>query len=165
MNHAIGKRPVLAIHPTSRGFAWIVFESPLSPIDWGTTSAGAEHPSRLVSRFERLINRFDPTVLVLEEFDASSGRMRRLCRELAHLASFKGLDVTVLPHSSVQRAFSHALPKSRYEIAEAIARQIDALSPRLPRKRRHYDGEQRGMALFDAAALAITYFAIAGETH
>ncbi len=157
---------VLAIHPTSRGFGWIVFETPLVPLDWGLASAAPSRPARLATRFERILKRYEPAVLVLEEFEGPSGRadrVQKVCREIIHLATFKGMDVSIFLRVEVQKTFGRPGTLGRHEIAQIIAEQIEVLSPRLLRKRKHYDGEQRGLALFDATAVALTYYANASR--
>jgi len=64
---------VLAAHPTTRGFGWILFDGPHSPVVWGTVSAKPTRPTRLMVRFERILKRYAPDTFVLEEFECGAG--------------------------------------------------------------------------------------------
>jgi hypothetical protein len=50
---------------------------------------------------------------------------------------------------------------TRYEIAQAIATQLDAFKHRLPPVPLPWKNENSRLALFDAAALAMTFYSIA----
>ena len=155
---------VIALHPTARGFGWTVFEAPLSPIDWGLAKAGKERNAKLVRRFERICNRYEPAVLVLEDFEDEkfkrSERIKALCREIMHLAACRRMQAHVLRRSFVQSTFAEFGAHTRYEIGEYIREKIDALSPHTPRRRKIWSNADLRQNLFDAAALAFTYFAI-----
>lgn len=154
---------VLAIHPTARGFGWVCFESPLSPIDWGIASAKAGRNARLMVRFERLLSRYEPTIAVFEEFEQESARrsdrIRDLCRSMVHVAHIHSVETVVYSRSDVKTCFTTIGATTRYEIAQAIAQQIPAFRRRLPRQRRPWTSEDARQCLFDATAIAITHFA------
>jgi hypothetical protein len=165
MKNANYKGLVLAVHPTAKGFGWVLFEGSLSPVDWGMASAKAGRNARLSTRFERLLKHYEPAVLVLEEFegrDARPDRIQRLCRQFIHLAACRGMETPIYRRNAIRTVFASIGASSRYEIAQVIAQQIDALSHRMPRKRKRWNSEDRRQSLFDAAALAMTYFAVSG---
>jgi Holliday junction resolvasome RuvABC endonuclease subunit len=158
---------VFAVHPTTRGFGWVLFEGPLSVVDWGLASAKASRNARLIVRFERLLNRYEPAVLVLEEFEGRDGRADRiqmLCRQMIHLAASRGMDTPVFRRAAIRAVFSGAGATTRYEIAQVIAQHINSLSHRLPSKRKRWQSEDARQSLFDAAALALTHFGVTGQT-
>ncbi|HEY4942380.1 MAG TPA: hypothetical protein VII56_13210 [Rhizomicrobium sp.] len=160
------ERLVLAVYPTSRGFGWVLFSDPLSPVDWGVASAKTGRNARLVRRFERILRRHEPSVFVVEDPIRRCGRSEqvlRLHQDFVHLALLNGVDVAAYPQHVVAQHFSHVGATTKYEIAQFIASKIEAFDHRLPRKRRAYEGEQHHQALFDAAALALTYFAKTSE--
>ena len=158
---------VLAVHPTTRGFAWVLFESPLSPVDWGMASAKVGRNAKLLARFERLLHRYEPDVCVLEEFETREARrvsrIQRFCRAMLHVAATRGLGTQVYSRAAVRTCFASVGATTRLEIAHAVASHIDALSHRLPRKRSPGASGDVRQGLFDAAALAITYFALQGN--
>ncbi|HEX3810310.1 MAG TPA: hypothetical protein VHW02_11500 [Rhizomicrobium sp.] len=157
---------VLAVHPTARGFGWVLFESPLSPIDWGMASAKQGRNARLISRFERLLRRYEPAVLVLEEFEHGArriDRVQRLCRSIIHLAACAGMETPVFSRAVVRTCFSSVGAATRYDIAQLVAQHVEPFRLWLPKKRKAWESENPRQSLFDAAALAMTYFAICGS--
>lgn len=158
---------VLSVHPTSRGFGWVVFSGPTSTVDWGAASARGKRSGRLMEKFEEIATRWQPDILVLEKFDERGGRstrLRTLTRAMADLASFKGMDIALYRRDDIRAVFASDRAYSRHEIAGAIAKQFNELSPRLPRKRPCGSAEQHQQGLFDAVALALTYFAKAEQS-
>lgn len=153
---------VLAVHPSARGFGWAVFESPFLPIDWGLASARGDKNAQCLKRLDQLLRRFTPEVLVLEAYDRHSsrrhGRIARLCAAAGELADARGVETLVFNRAEIREAFSEVGARTRREIAEAVARHLDAFRHRLPPRRRPWDSEDAREALFAAAALALTYY-------
>ena len=153
---------VLAVHPTTRGFGWIVFESPMLPVTWGTASASAKRNARLIRRFARILRRNDPDVLVMEDFASGvtkrGERTQQLCDEIAAAAQSSGLAVAVYPRFVIQAALGVHKAATRREVAEIIAERIEALRPRLPKERKPWMPEMHTQSLFDAAAVATAHF-------
>jgi len=158
---------VLAIHPTSRGFGWVLFESALVPVDWGLASVKAKRSIRSLARFERLLDRYQPQVVVFEEFDEHparrANRIQELCRRMIALASGRGLYTPIYSRETIRECFESGGARTRHDIALSIAEQIEVFRSRLPRERKRWDGEDVRQSLFDAVALALTYFAVDGR--
>jgi hypothetical protein len=154
---------VLAIQLSSFGFAFVLFEGPESPFDWGTKDIRQRGKNtRTVVEVKRLIDRYRPAVLVIQETTGQSPprstRIRRLSRMLVHLAAAEYVDLHRCSKAEVKACFGAYGATTKHEIAKAIATQIPAFAHRLPRLRRGWTGEDARQALFDAAALALTYF-------
>lgn len=154
---------VLGVHPAARGFGWIVCEGPLRLVDAGVFLAfGPSKNERCLGEVERLISRFAPAELVLESFDPErshrSQRVHQLCLHLASLAGSRGLRFSAHSRETVQRAFGGVGAKTREEIAEAVARHFPALRPRLPRKRKRWESEDKRLAIFNAAAVVLASY-------
>ena len=156
---------VLAIHPTSRGFGWALFEGPLAPVDWGLASVKARRSIRSLARFERLLNRYAPSTLVFEEFGEGSRRRYEripdLCRQMIALAGEREIRVHIYPRATVHGTFERSGARTRHEIARSVAEQLGVFRRRLPRERKRWDSEDVRQSLFDAVALALTHFAVA----
>jgi hypothetical protein len=155
---------VLAIHPTSRGFGWALFENPLVPVDWGIASVKAKRTTRSLARFEKLLNRYEPEVVAFEQFeDRPSRRNRRiqdLCRRMIAMASTRGMLTPIYSRDTIRECFEASGARTRRNIALSIADQIEVFRHRLPRERKRWDSEDVRQSLFDAVALALTYFAV-----
>jgi hypothetical protein len=154
---------VLAVHPTARGFGWALFENPLVPVDWGVANVKKRHNARSLERFEKLLDRYAPKVVVFEEFGEHPARrvmrIQALCREMIALAGNRGIRTPIFSREAVRECFAKSGARSRHAIALNIADQIEVFRHRLPRERKFWNGEDVRQSLFDAVALALTYFA------
>src|ERR1700730_11240592 len=70
---------LLAIDPTSRGFAFVVLEAPAFLVDWGSKSVRARSGG-VARRVDALLSRYQPDVLVLEDIAADGARRRKRAR-------------------------------------------------------------------------------------
>ncbi len=155
---------VMAVHPNSRGFGWVLFEGPIAPADWGIVEVKMDKNSRCLARLEQIISRYEPSVLVLEQFDCRPARrgirVKELCAAMVHLCVNRGVEYCVYSRAVIRTCFMSVGARTRYEIAKAVALHIDALRRHLPPTRRSWESEDRRQSLFDAAALAMTHFAV-----
>jgi hypothetical protein len=154
---------VLAVHPFTRGIAFTLFESPLSPVDWGVKSIrGNRSNLRSLEMITKLIERLQPDVLVLEDIGTPSGhraeRIRRLHRLFATHARGQSIELHRYTRREIRASFAATGAKSRYEIAQTIASHVHALEHRLPPVRKLWTTEDSRMGLFDAASLVMTYY-------
>ena len=152
---------ILAFYPHARGFAYAVFEGPRSPVDWGMSDVSAKQKAqRCLRRLSLLLDQYRPDALLVRE--VSGGRtMKRIVHLLAaidELAESRGVLTVALSRKQVQAAFAYLGSPTRNAIVEAIAKHIPILAPYVPPIRKIWNGEDRRMALFDAAALALSYF-------
>src|SRR5437879_9478595 len=132
---------VLAVYPFSRGFAFVFFEGPDSPFEWGVKEIRKKHrSSRTLEAIKSLIDRYRPEVLVIE--DTSNGgsrrnsRIRKLYRMLAHFAEAEYIDLYRCSKKEVTECFALVGASTKYEIAKAVATQIPAFAHRIPRFRK-----------------------------
>jgi hypothetical protein len=159
----------LAIHPNSHGFGWIAFESTFVPYNWGTVRVreGQRKNAVCLARAKRLLDHLEPAILVLEEAEhhmaRRADRIKALTRALIELAQGRGLEVATYPFTDVSEVFGVVGARTRQEIAEAVARHCPVLSPRLPKRRRAWETEREGLAIFCAAALVMTHDRLDGD--
>lgn len=152
---------VLGIHPTARGFGWIVFEGPLAPYDWGAPPPKRDKLADSLTRVESLLEKHLPETLVLEA--GRQGQLSQVAAAIAALAADRGVDVEVYPRDDVRACFRGFAAHSRHEIAQAVARQVEAIGDRLPKARRCWESEGRSMSLFSAAALVLTHYQLSAK--
>ena len=137
---------VLSIEVTHRGFAFVVLEGSERLIDWGARDIEGD-TSDFLSALGGVIDRYRPDVLVLEE--PAHSRKRQEARSwLAwseQLAFDRGLRSVPLP----------PLARSKDEVAEEMARLFPELEPHLPKPRKRWNGEARGIAKFVALERAL----------
>lgn len=167
MRPELPRELVLGIATSTHGIAFACFEGPLSPIDWGIKDVrGGNKNVQALAMVQKITEQLRPDVLILEEDAAPQAehlaRQRRLRRLVASYAASQAIEVVRYARPDVLATFSPSGATKRYEVAQLIASQVPAFSFRLPPKRKLWMTADRRMPLFDAAALAITYFARRG---
>lgn len=151
---------VLGIHFFPRGFGWIVLEGSSTPIDWGVVERKKDRNTQSLFAVERILERNRPQAVVLEAFEEPiarrTERVRSLCRSVVAVTQARNIKVRIYSRMEIAQAFpGHA---SRYAIAATIAHRIEPIRHRLPKKRALWESEKPNMALFNAAATALTYY-------
>jgi hypothetical protein len=158
-------RFVLGLHPSSRGFGWVLFDGPLSAFDWGTTDVRHGDNTKALVRACEILDKYQPRVVALEEFENGTirraPRIRELYRAIVVQAEARDILICWFSREEIARALSSA--RTRQATAEAVAARIRQLRPRLPKPRRIWEGEHPSMALFCAAACVLTWFADTGR--
>src|SRR5437016_1338421 len=91
MNTPSRYRLAAAVYLNSRGFAFVLFEGELAPLDWGAVEIrGKEKQERILLRVGALLSRYMPDTLVLQDTTERgtrrTHRIRRLNDEIAELA-------------------------------------------------------------------------------
>ena len=76
------------------------------------------------------------------------------------LASDRGIYTPIYSRETIRECFEKSGAVTRRDIALSIAEQIEVFRRRLPRERKRWDSEDVRQSLFDAVALALTYFAV-----
>ena len=167
MTNASPQNLVLSIYPFTRGFAFVFFEGPASPFDWGVKVINEKHKNtRTLDEIKKLIDRYRPEVVVIEDMtnghSRRTSRIRKLYRMLGHLAATEYIDLYRFTKWQVRECFAPAGARSKYEIARAIAAQIPAFAHRMPPFRKPWMSEDRRQSLFDAAALGLVFYLRSG---
>jgi hypothetical protein len=73
-------------------------------------------------------------------------------------AADHGALVDCLTRSDVQEAFALVGALTRDEIAEAVAAHVPTLRTHLPSRRKQWDGEDKRLSVFAAAALVLAHY-------
>jgi hypothetical protein len=154
---------VLAMCPTARGLGFALMAGPLSPIDWGVKETkGKEKNVEGVEKAVALLEAHQPDVLVLEDSTAEgsrrSARIRRLNRSIELFARTRAIEVHRYSRPDIRRCFERFGASTRYETAQVIAKNIPAFTRLLPKKPNAWESEPTRMALFNAAALALSFY-------
>jgi len=155
---------VLSIYAFTRGFAFVLFEGPGNPFDWGVKDIrGQQKNLRVLDEIIKLIERYQPEVLLIEDTGVRTtrriSRIRKLYHMLARLAEAQCIELYRYTKTDVRECFESVGASTKYEIAKVIALQIPVLAHRLPRYRKAWMSEDPRQSLFDAAALGVTYYA------
>src|SRR5215471_18928989 len=116
---------VLAIDPSTRGFGFAILEGPNRLIDWGVKETKTDKGKRSLKLIADLIEQYQPSVLVVEDYAAKGSRrcvrVRELINDISRLAMKKKVKVRSVSRLNVKQAFAESGASSKYEIALAIA--------------------------------------------
>jgi hypothetical protein len=167
MKTITGGSQILAVYPFARGFAFVLFEGPESPFDWGVREVKVKRRNvKTVAQVRALINRYRPECIVLEEFKTRNpkrtSRIRKLYQMLTHMASAEYTDVAWIASKNIQSHFAQMGAATKYDRAQVIATQIPAFAHRMPRVRKAWMSADPRQSLFDAAALGLVYYGSQG---
>jgi hypothetical protein len=153
---------VFAVHPTSRGFGWIVFERPNAPFDWGAAAVSKEKQSGL-ARLAYLMERYRPSVFALEQFVGSPSRraprIQNVAAAMVAMAQKRGIATSILTLETVRRTFASHRARTREQVARAVAESVGPLRALLPSKRRIWQSEHPRLSILSAAGCALTWYA------
>jgi Holliday junction resolvasome RuvABC endonuclease subunit len=162
MRSSESEQRILAIDPTQRGFGYVIFEGPNFLVDWGVRDVGGAENPRCAQAVARLIEHYTPSALILEDASARGcrrgRRVRDLLGELTALGTDCGARVRRISRTKVRTTFAGFGASNKHQIARVIAALFPELASRLPPERKPWMSEDQRMAIFDAAALALTLF-------
>ena len=153
---------VLAIDPSTRGFGFAVLEGPNRLIDWGVKETKKNKNARTLKLIDDLIDRYQPSVIIVEDYAGKGSRRCRriqaLIKDISKLASKRKIRVRSFSRARVKQTFAECGASNKQEIAIVIANHFPELVPRLPRFRKPWMSEDYRMSIFDAVALALAFF-------
>lgn len=168
MTHANSQRLVLSLYPSSRGYAFMFFEGPHDPFDWGVKEIrnGRKNEATLQD-IRALIENCHPDCILIEDYAEPSSRralrIKKLYQMIVDFAKKESIEICRIPHDAIIACFSPEGARTKHEIAQVIAQQIPALTHRLPRLRQIWMSEDPRQSLFDAVALGMAFYA--GKNH
>ena len=159
---------VIAIYFNTRGFAFVVFESSLSPIDWGVKEVrGYRKHARCLVKIVAILDQYQPDVLVLQDTSPrGSLRVRRITKlnaAVAELATGRGMALYAYSRADIWNAFRDVGVSNKHDLAMVVALHIPAFERYVPPPRKPWKSEDARMGIFDAAALALTFFKVDGN--
>lgn len=154
---------VLAIYATRRGIAYALFEGPFVLVDWGLNDARRLNKNaRCLKSIAKLIEMFHPDAVVVEDCDEPnsrrSNRIRRLNRGIETWTAKWDLATYRYSRGQIRQTFASRGATTKDGIAAAIAADFPELELRRPPERKPWMSEDHRMGLFDAVALALTFF-------
>ena len=154
------ERRVLAIDPVSRGVGYVVHEGQDKLIAWGVKTTEKADNTKSAFVIDRLIDKFRPDVLVLENWNANGSRRRSRVEELLkRIAAKEGRRVLVqlVTNREIRAIGQLPLTGTKYGRATFLAERFPELEPYLPPIRKTWMSEDERMAIFDALSFAVAY--------
>jgi hypothetical protein len=161
---------VLAVYFNTRGFTFVLFESSLSPVDWGVKEVRRpRRHAKSVARLNAILDRCAPDIVVIQ--DTSSQGTRRAVRiiklnlAVAALAREREIPVYAYSRTEVLDVFGHLGVSNKQTIAEFVAKHVPVFERYVPRPRKPWKSEDPRMGIFDAAALGLLFFQKTGISN
>src|SRR5205823_10365620 len=115
---------VLAIDPSTRGFGFAVLEGPNRLIDWGVKETKTDKNRMTLKLTTDLIELYQPSVIVVEDYEEKGSRrcrrVRELIEDISKLAAKRKIKVKSFSRAKVKQTFSESGAVNKYEIASAI---------------------------------------------
>lgn len=153
----------MAVYPNTRGFAYVVFEGPTAPIDWGVSDIREKPRNGIcLRRLSNLLKLHAPEMLILrggfKRLAARGRRLQSLVDAIEALARSSSIATVQFTREHIRQTFAHLESPTRHAIVAEIARLIPDMEAYLPVARKLWQREDRRMGLFDAAALAVTFY-------
>jgi hypothetical protein len=154
---------VLSVYLNTRGFAFVLFEGPLSPFDWGVKEVRVRGKhDRGPANIKAILGRYHPDILVLQDTSSSgtvrAPRINHLNTAVAKLGEGLGIPVYAYSREIVLSAFACLGAANKQSVAEVIAKHVPAFERYVPPPRKPWMSEHARMGLFDAAALGLVFF-------
>ena len=149
-----GKKEIraLAVDPSTRGFGFAVLEGPNRLIDWGVKETKTDKNKKTLKLVEDLIDRYQPSVIVVEDYEGKGSRrchrIQALINDISRLASKQKIKVRSFSRAKVKQTFSQSGAVNKYENAVAIAKCFPELAARMPRFRKPWMSEDYRMSIF-----------------
>ncbi|HEV2694770.1 MAG TPA: hypothetical protein VG347_17880 [Verrucomicrobiae bacterium] len=162
MNQTFSKKVrILAIALTARGFGYCAMEDGVI-LDCGYKGAKGDKNLHSSSKIERLLTRFLPSILVLQDVNAKgchrAPRIKALHRQVTKLAAKQKCKVTLYSGNKLRISLLADAKGTKHEMAQMLAKKFPVeLVGKLPPKRRSWDNETGRMDMFDAVGLAAVF--------
>lgn len=157
------EKRALAVDFTGRGFGFVVFEGADQPIDWAVKQSGPQAGDRTTDQVKRLCLFYRPDVVILRSVDdSSSSRSARrviLTKAIVALVTALRIKCHFVSWTTVRNHFGGQKGTTKHVVANGVAYRLPALAPRMPPIRKPWMAEDYRMAIFEAAALGIVYYA------
>lgn len=152
---------ILSLYPTFRGFGYVIFEGAANPLDWGNVSVKNKDNQLIIDKIETYISYYKPNVVVTENPTGEGSRRNKRIQSLVQ--SIKKLErenlvIKTYSRSEITNVFEQFGAKTKYEMSNTIAKFLPVFEHHKPPKRKPWMSEDSRMAIFDAIALAMTYF-------
>ena len=149
---------VLAIDPYTHGVGFAVVEEGVGLVDWGLRTTGKPDNRKAVRAVEKLIDRFKPDLLAIEDWEASGARRCERVEILLNLIAngkWEGIRVRLVSLREIRTLGPLPDMSTKYGRASFFAERFPELHAFLPPVRKPWMSEDNRMSIFDAVAFAV----------
>lgn len=153
---------VLALFPSTAGLGFAVFEGRGLPLNWGVKLISKNKNEAALKTAVALMERYLPSAVVVEDYTGKDSRkcdrIEYLIAAMARAAKRRNVRIARYSRSDIRQCFAAFGAFTKYEIAQAVSRELPEFEPYLPPVRKIWLPEHYRMSIFDAAALAFTFY-------
>ena len=156
---------ILGISLRSQRLGFAIIEGSVELIHWGMVYYEKNEDARVAAAARRvaaLLERFAPSIMGIEKSRTANAlnpeRVELLYRSIRREASHFSASTLLFTRIKVREAFQDFGARSKDDIAAILARMFPELQPSLPPKRKLWEPEHFSMPMFDAVALAVSYW-------
>jgi hypothetical protein len=153
---------ILSVYPNSKGYAYVLMEGPIKVLENKMISISPVDNTKILKEIADLLKKHTPDALILEDtdckFSRKSGRGKQLLRSLSLSSKHRGIHVYSYTREDIRFVFEVWRAKTKYEIAEVIAKNITGFEMLLYPKPTYPDSQKYLTGLFDAVSLGITHY-------
>ena len=154
---------ILAIAFSTGGFGFVVMEGQKAIIEFGRRVADGDKNAQSLAKMKKLINFYQPEVMVLQDVEAKGSRrfprIKTLNRQIKREAEKQKIQVKLFSGKQLRTSLLGNPRGTKQEMAAMLAAQFpDELASRLPPKRKPWQSEDARMDIFDAMALAVVFW-------
>lgn len=151
----------LSIYLSTRGFAFVLSEGAMNPLDWGFPEMKGPFKNRhVLEAIRSLVRRYLPDVLILEDVAHPSShrslRIQQLNGSICEFAQESGIPVLSVSRDQIREVFRPYGAETKDEIVEVIEERMPVFTSYAPPVRMPWMNTNARMALFDAIAQLIT---------
>jgi len=123
----------------------------------------------LVSRMDKIVQKFQPHVIVLRKVPSGSKRdnpaVQSAIKSIRSKARHISVPVVSIEKRLIDQTFRNHCKPTKYRIALLLSAYYPPLRWYMPSERKIWMPEDRRMQYFDAAALGLAYFTSKGEAE
>jgi len=160
MQNRYRQKTIIAIDVRAASFGFAVFEGHGRLLDWGVKSfrRGVNAVKIPASRkMATLLEEFSPRTLVVRNYNRRDAKKRTaMLAAILAVGKKHRIPAHLISKGVLTKAFA-LNEQNKYAVASAVAQQLPELAPKLPRKRKIWEGEDYRISIFDAAAAGIAY--------
>src|ERR1700734_2911391 len=128
MNYNQEQPRILAVALSTRGFGFAVMEGQDALVRYGSKSAEGDKNARCLANFKKLINFYEPDILVLSDVAGKGARraprIKALARQIIKVAGKHKLKVKLISAKQVKRVFFTDGQGTKHSRAEMIAQMF-----------------------------------------
>jgi len=154
---------VLALAPMNKGFGYVVTENLYRALDCGVTNIRVNKVSRSLTRFEALLREYQPDMVVCMDTERCSSTMsQKILTSVEKYCAAASRPLRRFKRDDIKHIFSNFGVITRYDIADHLIKWLPALEHVRPKRCAIWESEDPRMKIFDAAAVAIVFYAAHG---